>query len=187
MQPLRYASKVSACRRELNSREAGSRSNAASLEARARNPTIAPQEQGEKVHCTEVSRSRSARRSKKHKYMAPPAWPHLPHCLVCTAQESVFWASAASKVRALSVRESASASRPRLATFFSAERDAVVLAGQSDLALAGSAIRNTRTPMPNPSVEARPNGKPPGPVCGALYSPQPGPGALPSVPPHLER
>ena len=41
---------------------------------------------------------------------------------------------------------------------------------------------------PNPSFEARPNGKPPGP--GRWYGVhfhQPGPGVLPSVPPQLER
>ena len=35
---------------------------------------------------------------------------------------------------------------------------------------------------PNPSLKPSPNGKPPGPVCGALHSPQPGPGAFPLVP-----
>jgi hypothetical protein len=36
--------------------------------------------------------------------------------------------------------------------------------------------------LPNPSLKPSPNGKPPGPVCGALHSPQPGPGAFPPVP-----
>ena len=40
---------------------------------------------------------------------------------------------------------------------------------------------------PNPSVEARPNGKAPGPPPGVAYHPSAGPGALPLVPPHLER
>lgn len=41
---------------------------------------------------------------------------------------------------------------------------------------------------PNPSVEARPNDKPPGPGWRyAVHCRQPEPGALPSVPPHLER
>lgn len=40
---------------------------------------------------------------------------------------------------------------------------------------------------PNPSVEARPNGKAPGPTPGVVYHPSAGPGTLPSVPPHLER
>ena len=35
---------------------------------------------------------------------------------------------------------------------------------------------------PNPSLKPSPNGKPPGPVCGALHSPQPGPGVFPLVP-----
>jgi len=42
-------------------------------------------------------------------------------------------------------------------------------------------------PRPNPSLEARPNGKPPGPPPGFVYHPSGGPGALPSVPPQLER
>jgi hypothetical protein len=44
-----------------------------------------------------------------------------------------------------------------------------------------------RTTRSNPSVEARPNGKPPGPRGSPGYHPSRGPGALPSAPPHLER
>jgi len=41
---------------------------------------------------------------------------------------------------------------------------------------------------PNPSFEARPNGKPPGPGRWyAVHFHRPGPGVLPSVPPQLER
>ena len=41
---------------------------------------------------------------------------------------------------------------------------------------------------PNPSFEARPNGKTPGPGHGyGVHFPWPGPGVLPSVPPQLER
>ena len=44
-----------------------------------------------------------------------------------------------------------------------------------------------QTPVPNPSVKRRANGKSPGPGRGALHSPQPGPGASPSAPAYLER
>ena len=40
---------------------------------------------------------------------------------------------------------------------------------------------------PNPSVEARPNGGPPGPPSGVVYHPPVGPGVPPLGPPHLER
>ena len=40
---------------------------------------------------------------------------------------------------------------------------------------------------PNPSLEARPNIKTPGPRSGAGYYPHRGPGVLLSVPPQLER
>ena len=36
--------------------------------------------------------------------------------------------------------------------------------------------------VPNPSLKRSANGRPPGPVYGALHSPQPGPGVLPSSP-----
>ena len=48
--------------------------------------------------------------------------------------------------------------------------------------------RGVRARTPNPSFEARPNGKPPGP--GRWYGVhfhRPGPGVLPLVPPQLER
>jgi hypothetical protein len=40
---------------------------------------------------------------------------------------------------------------------------------------------------PNLSVEARPNGKPPGPRNGLAHHPSRGPGVSPPVPPHLKR
>ena len=46
----------------------------------------------------------------------------------------------------------------------------------------------TYATAPNPSVKARPNGKPPGPGRRyAVHFRRPGPGVLPSVPPYLER
>src|SRR5882672_10943779 len=47
-------------------------------------------------------------------------------------------------------------------------------------------LPNPSAMTPNPSFEARPNGKPPGPAPGEVYRPSAGPGALPSVPPQLE-
>ena len=45
-----------------------------------------------------------------------------------------------------------------------------------------------RAVLPNPSLEARPNGRPPGPGRRyAVHFRQPGPGVLPLVPPQLER
>ena len=45
-----------------------------------------------------------------------------------------------------------------------------------------------RAVLPNPSLEARPNGRPPGPAWRyAVHFRQSGPGVLPLVPPQLER
>jgi len=44
-----------------------------------------------------------------------------------------------------------------------------------------------RQAQPNPSVEPRPNGMAPGPRSAEAYHPLRGPGAIPSVPSHLER
>ena len=70
-------------------------------------------------------------------------------------------------------------------TIAGAEREATEASNQE--------IANSRYPaslraLPNPSLEARPNGRPPGPVWRyAVQFRQPGPGVLPSVPPQLER
>jgi hypothetical protein len=49
-------------------------------------------------------------------------------------------------------------------------------------------LRQTADYFANPSFEARPNGKPPGPGRWyAVHFHRPGPGGLPSVPPQLER
>ena len=56
--------------------------------------------------------------------------------------------------------------------------------------LAGTSLWRLRvqSAAPNPSVKARPNGKPPGPGRRyAVHFRRPGPGVLPSVPPYLER
>ena len=42
--------------------------------------------------------------------------------------------------------------------------------------------KGVRGAWPNPSFKPSPNGKPPGPDCGALHSPQPGPGVSPLGP-----
>lgn len=44
-----------------------------------------------------------------------------------------------------------------------------------------------RPVTPNPSFEARPKGKPPGPAPGEVYHPSIGPSGLPSAPPQLQR
>ena len=45
-----------------------------------------------------------------------------------------------------------------------------------------------RAVLPNPSLEARPNGRPPGPAWRyAVHFRQSGPGVLPLIPPQLER
>ena len=60
----------------------------------------------------------------------------------------------------------------------------------SGIALCSQVVSESHPPhmRPNPSLEARPNGRPPGPVWRyAVHFRQPGPGGLPSVPPQLER
>ena len=49
------------------------------------------------------------------------------------------------------------------------------------------AVSVLRAARPNPSVEARPNGKPARPAPGCAYHPSAGLAASPSAPPHLER
>ena len=57
--------------------------------------------------------------------------------------------------------------------------------GSVHKALGTAAVHQVR---PNPSLEARPNGRPPGPGRRyAVHFRQPGPGVLPLVPPQLER
>ena len=47
--------------------------------------------------------------------------------------------------------------------------------------------QGTSALRPNPSVNARPNGRPPGPRCALVYPAPRGPGVLPSGPRYLER
>ena len=51
-----------------------------------------------------------------------------------------------------------------------------------------AALRMTRAVLPNPSLEARPNGMPPGPAARyGVHFLSSGPGVLPLVPPQLKR
>ena len=51
-----------------------------------------------------------------------------------------------------------------------------------------TSVASSYSVMPNTSLEARPNGRPPGPVWRyAVHFRQPGPGVLPLVPPQLKR
>ena len=93
---------------------------------------------------------------------------------------------------------------PWWSTMQGAERHARFLAGAADAEYRDCSCRSAereaeslawkcnpfREPplMPNPSFEARPNGKPPGPGRWyAVHFHRPGPGVMPSVPPQLER
>ena len=85
----------------------------------------------------------------------------------------------------LGLRRQASSWR---ASLVSAERLAFVLLHQSQL----PQWHTTRLPltapvMPNPSLEARPNIKTPGPRSGRAHFPPRGPGVLLLAPPQLER
>ena len=99
------------------------------------------------------------------------------------------WISVSSSGRRLLARELSVISRGGLnawhPTIAGAEREAIEASNQE--------IANSRYPaslraLPNPSLEARPNGRPPGPGRRyAVHFRQPGPGVLPSVPPQLKR
>ena len=57
---------------------------------------------------------------------------------------------------------------------------------RAEHSLVGKARTESRV-RPNPSLEARPNIKTPGPRSGLAHSPPRGPGVLLSIPPQLER
>ena len=69
-------------------------------------------------------------------------------------------------------------------------RSGLLLVWSSKVNNTGGTLRTLPIPpavMPNPSLEARPNIKTPGPRGGRAHFPPRGPGALLSVPPQLER
>ncbi|CAD5374678.1 hypothetical protein RA210_U660002 [Rubrivivax sp. A210] len=66
------------------------------------------------------------------------------------------------------------------AALASAEREAFFVREQEDSQ--NSKLSTQCAALPNPSLKWSANGLPPGPGCGALHSPQPGPGGKPSSP-----
>ena len=178
-------SRVSACRRMLNSHDAASRENSAANQA-PRCSTFWPAKPGiGRAGLQQAQQAVECGESKASDWQ-PQSQVGATHGVGTLSLQSVRRATAASSCAgvtcaqrwlwnvALQGRERGAGSNCSTPT--SAARSHFV----RRVALHGPS-------RPNPSVNARPNGRPPGPR-GALVYPAPrGPGALPSVPRYLER
>ena len=171
MEAMRYVSEVSAYRRGLNSHE-----------------TAKPQYSG--CQCARGPTHNEAIRLQPSSgtVCAAEDWNYLvPQCHVkpahCEGGAFIQWACQATVAKAF----------PGLGRLLRLE-GAAYRGRQRRAAGAGRMPREIARPwqvhrrcisvaaLPNPSLKRSANGGPPGPVCGEVHSPQPGPGVPPSSP-----
>jgi hypothetical protein len=174
-------SKVSACRRVLNSHDAASRDKPSGNKVK-RGPRSPAAEKFSSRDGEQHAQERTRAQEPAANDLEPRCQARVPHGVGAIINQSARRATATSRC----------ASSP------SAERwhESVVVHGPQR-----GAGKNWSTPTsaatsphpacralhrasrPNPSLKLSPNGGPPGPGCGyRVHSPQPGPGVPPSVP-----
>ena len=171
MEAVRYVREVSACRREPNSHETSKSREPGYLRAQSprQNEAIRPQP------------STGAVSAAKHWiYIRPQCHLEPARCEGGSCVQSIRWAVAGKTSPGLgqSLRLEYTACHgwqrkaggawcvPRkIARPWQVQRWCITVAA-----------------LPNPSLKRSANGRPPGPVCGMLHSPQPGPGVPPSSP-----
>ena len=177
-QAVQYSSRISACRRGLNSHDAA--------EPRERG---CPQERGHAENQTTLPQQPSRGRANTvadRSDMEPPCYIEPVNCVGTSGFRSV-------RLAAASVHPYTSDRwwRPESAARHCLQLGAGSTCGGSRGVTRPWQAKHQRSPgaaQPNPSFEARPNGKPPGPAWRyAVHFRQSGPGVLPSVPPQLER
>ena len=171
---MQHPSRASACRRELKNHDAAEPRDPGCLQERGQQ-----EDQGTLLkQSSEGGPSEAAGRN----YMEPPCHIEPPHCVGSPGIQSVRGAAAASTAAC-----SLGWLQRRLE--YVARHGRQRGAGSDwcgPQGVTGSwRVQHWRTSgaaLPNHSLKRSANGRPPGPVCGALYSPQPGPGVLPSSP-----
>ena len=171
---MQHPSRASACRRELKNHDAAEPRDPDCLQERGQE-----EDQGTLLkQSSEGGPSEAAGRN----YMEPPCHIEPPHCVGSPGIQSVRGAAAASTAAC-----SLGWLRRRLE--YAARHGRQRGAGDTWCVPRGKTgpWRAHHQPtsgaaLPNPSLKRSVNGGPPGPGCGALHSPQPGPGVPPSPP-----
>ena len=180
---MRYASRIGACRRELSSHEAAEPREPGCPQERGRQQ--ASPERGQAANHTSrpqrASRGRSSAVANRN-CMAPQCHIEPAHCVGSSGVQSVRGAAAANTA---AFTRGQLRRRLEYAARHGRQRGAGgAWCVPSRITGPWQAHRqcSSGAALPNPSLNRSANGRPPGPVCGALHSPQPGPGVLPSSP-----
>ena len=167
---MQCSSRVSACRRELNSHEAAKPRRISQPRWRSEDRKLQARDG---ISSVEVSNTKDEE---------PPCYFETRHCVGTIGLHSVCWAAAASLVaQAISCwRRLEPVAHNHLQR--GAGGDCCVPAGVTRPWQARRQ-RCHRTALPNPSLKRSANGRPPGPVSRyGVHSLLPGPGVLPSSP-----
>ena len=173
---MRCSSRVSALRRELNSHNAASREHRAVAATPPNSGTLSGMRCSGKGHFQQVHRVGSNEEPNPND-RERPCQLGLLHCVGCLGFRSVCRAAASlyADIHGPWRRLEDVARHGR-------QRGAGSLRGLPSKDGKVTLRTSRRASLPNPSLKPSPNSKVPGPVCGAVHSPQPGPGIFLPVP-----
>jgi hypothetical protein len=177
-------SRVSACRRVLNSHDAASRESRA-FEAQRSLQSPTAQRGCRRANLQHAQGAADSGESHANDWQ-PLCQIVAPRCVVTFSTQSVRRATAPSRCA-----HSRQARRWLENVAIHGQRRGAGSNWSTPKRVARSPYSVCRashgTSRPNPSVNARPNGRPPGPRGALVYSAPRGPGVLPSAPRYLER
>ena len=174
---MQCSSRVSALRRELNSHNVASRELCTQREPWRDSGTPTAMRGLIKKKLQHVHRVCSGQELKTNDW-EPLCQIDPLHCVGTLGYQSVRRAAR----RALASSSRASWRRLEYVVHHGLLRGAGSLRSAPSMDTKVSPLTSRRTSRPNPSLKPSPNSKMPGPVCGAVHSPQPGPGIFLPVP-----
>ena len=173
---MRCSSRVSALRRELNSHNAASREHRAGAATPRSSGTPSGMRGFGKEHFRLVRRVSSGEELNTND-REPPCQVGLQHCVGSPGFRPVHRAAASFHAEIHGPRR-----RLEDVARHGRQRGAGSLRGSPGKDSKVALLTSRRASLPNPSLTPSPNSKMPGPVCGAVHSPQPGPGIFLPVP-----
>ncbi|CAD5374915.1 hypothetical protein RA210_U700002 [Rubrivivax sp. A210] len=175
---LQCSSRVSALRRELSSHDAASREHRARRQARRDSGTTTTMPGLGEDKFQQVQRINSGRELNTND-REPLCLIEPLHCVGALDFQSVSRAAAGGVCESFIGQP---ARRLEFVVRHGLQRGPARLCGSPSNDNKVAPLTSRRASLPNPSLKWSANGLPPGPGCGALHSPQPGPGGKPSSP-----
>ena len=176
---MRFANRISACRRELNSHGAAKPRRQSTVRQRVREQALHESERMEQRH---LQVARANRTDSNTNDLEPPRHIEPSHCVEGSGFQSVRWAAEDGVVASCKNRSRRLEYTVRQGLRCTAGG---VRGGSQGIAGPLRAWRSGSkcAALPNPSLKGSANSRPPGPPAGLPHFPSVGPGVLLPAPP----